>query len=139
MKTLAGLWIDHRKALIVVATDKGQQVKLVISKVEKQPRRSGDSPLKGSHETLNIPADDSRERKFTGDLGAYYDTVVEGIRNSDSILLFGPGEAKRELKIRLVRDKLGDRIVQIEAADKMTDRQVAQRSENTSYNSMRCF
>ncbi len=125
MKRIAGLWIDHRKALIVVITDKGEVVKLIVSKVEKQLRRAGDSPLKGPHESLTVPADDSRERKFTGDLSIYYDAVVACIRNSDSILIFGPGEAKGELKKRLIRDKLGERIVLIESADKMTDRQVA--------------
>jgi hypothetical protein len=32
--------------VIVVMTDKGEEIKLIISKVEKQLRRSGDSPLK---------------------------------------------------------------------------------------------
>jgi len=125
MKSIAGLWIDHRKALIVVATDKGEETRLIVSKVERQLRRSGDSPLKGSYESQTVPADDSRERKRSGDLGIFYEAVVASIRNSDSVLIFGPGEAKVELKKRLTRDKLGDHIVQVEAADKMTDRQIA--------------
>ena len=56
MKRIAGLWIDHRKALIVVVTDKGEEVKLIVSKVEKQLRRSGDSPLKGSFEPQTSPS-----------------------------------------------------------------------------------
>ncbi len=125
MKKIAGLWIDHRKALIMVVTDKREEVKLVVSRVEKQPRRSGDSPFSGSYESQTVPADDIRERKFSGDLGIYYDAVIECIRYSDSILIFGPGEAKAELKKRLIRHRLGERIVRIETADKMTDRQVA--------------
>ena len=125
MKKIAGLWIDHRKAVIVVVTDKGEEVKLIVSKVEKQLRRSGDSPLKGTFESQRVPADDSRERKLTGDLGIYYESVIACIRDSDSILIFGPGEAKGELKKRLERENLGERIVQIETADKMTDRQVS--------------
>ena len=125
MAKVAGLWIDHRKALIVIATDKGEEVKLIVSAIEKQLRRSGDSPLKGSYESQAVPADNSRERKHTGELRIYYDAVVECIRNADSILIFGPGEAKGELKKRLTRDKLGNRIVQMETADKMTDRQVS--------------
>jgi hypothetical protein len=125
MKRIAGLWIDHRKALIVIATDKGEEVKLIESTVEKQLRRSGDSPLKGSHESQMVPADDSRERKLTGERRTYYDEVVECIRNSDSILIFGPGEAKGELKKYLEKDKLDDHIVRMESADKMTDRQVS--------------
>ncbi|HSE85080.1 MAG TPA: hypothetical protein VLJ79_02570 [Candidatus Binatia bacterium] len=41
MKNAVGLWIDHRKAVIVVITDKGEETRLIISKVEKQLRRSG--------------------------------------------------------------------------------------------------
>ena len=61
MKSAAGLWIDHRKAVIVVVTDKGEEAKLIVSKIEKQLRRSGDSPLKGPYEAQQVPLDDSRE------------------------------------------------------------------------------
>jgi hypothetical protein len=40
-------------------------------------------------------------------------------------LLFGPGEAKGELKKRLVKMKLGERVAAVETADKMTDGQIA--------------
>jgi hypothetical protein len=40
-------------------------------------------------------------------------------------LIFGPGEAKDELKERLEGKNLGGRGVGIEAVDKMTDRQIA--------------
>jgi hypothetical protein len=125
MKRIAGLWIDHAKALIVIATEKGKEVKLIVSAVEKQPRRSGDSPLKGSFESQSVQEDDTRQRKLTGHLNIYYDAVISCIRNAESILISGPGEAKGELKKRLMRNKLGERIIRIEAADKMTDRQVA--------------
>ena len=39
MKTKVGLWIDHRKATIVTVTDKGEEMGLIISRVEKQLRR----------------------------------------------------------------------------------------------------
>ena len=125
MKTTAGLWIDHRKAIIVAVTDKGEEIELVISKVEKQPRRSGDSPLRGSYESLQVPASDSRQKTFTGHLNIYYDAVIACIRDAKSILIFGPGDAKAELKKRLERNNLGGRIIGIETVDKMTDRQIA--------------
>lgn len=125
MKNAVGLWIDHRKAVIVVITDKGEETKLIISMVEKQLRRSGDSPLKGPYEAQQVPLDDSRERDFTGHLNIYYDAVIACIRDAEVILIFGPGEAKGELKKRLERNKLDGRIVAIETVDKMTDRQIA--------------
>ena len=125
MKNAVGLWIDHRKAVIVVITDKGEETKLIISKVEKQLRRSGDSPLKGPYEAQQVPLDDSRQRELTGHLNIYYDAVIACNRDTEAILIFGPGEAKGELKRRLVKNKLGGRIVGIETLDKMTDRQMA--------------
>ena len=35
MQTHAGLWIDHKKAIIVAVTDKGEEMRLIISKVER--------------------------------------------------------------------------------------------------------
>ena len=125
MRTKVGLWMDHRKAVIVVVTDKGEETKLIISKVEKQLRRSGGSPLKGPHEAQQVPADDSREREFTGHLNIYYDAVIACLRDAEAILIFGPGEAKGELKKRLESKELSGRIIGIETVDQMTDRQIA--------------
>jgi hypothetical protein len=125
MKTKVGLWMDHRKAVIVAVTDNGEEIRLIISKVEKQLRRSGGSPLKGPHEASQVPADDSRERAFTGHLNIYYDAVIACIRDAEAILIFGPGEAKVELEKRLASKELSGRIIGIETVDKMTDRQIA--------------
>ena len=125
MRTDVGLWIDHRKAVIVAVTDKGEEIRLIISKVEKQLRRSGDSPLKGPYESQQVPASDRRQKTFTAHLNIYYDAVIASIRDAESILIFGPGEAKGELKKRLEISKLGGRIAGVETVDKMTDRQIA--------------
>jgi hypothetical protein len=125
MGTKVGLWIDHRKALIVAVTDKGEEIRLVISKIDKQPGRSGGIRSTTSYAAQQVPADDSRERKFTGHLNIYYNAVIASIRDAESILILGPGEAKGELKKRLQRNKLAGRIVGIETIDRMTDRQIA--------------
>ena len=125
MRTKVGLWIDHRKALIVAVTDKEEEIRLVISKAEKQPGRHDGIRSTTSYESQLVPADDSSQRKLTGHLNIYYDAVIACVRSAESILIFGPGEAKGELKKRLERDKLGGRIVGIETIDKMTNRQIA--------------
>ena len=124
MKTTVGLWIDHRKAIIVAVTNKEEETKLIISKVEKQPGRFAGVRSTTPYESQQVRADDSRERKFTGHLNIYYDAVIACIRDAESILIFGPGEAKGELRTRIKKNNLGGRIVGIETVDKMTDRQI---------------
>jgi hypothetical protein len=118
MKKGVGLWIDHKKAIVVALSDKGQEAGLVISHAPKQPRRS---PFEHRH----LPADDIRQRVLTEHLNLYYDAVIACIRDAGAILIFGPGEAKGELKKRLERDGLGGRIAGVETVDKLTDRQIA--------------
>jgi hypothetical protein len=125
MSTKVGLWIDHRKAIVVAVTDKVGEMALIISTVEKQARRSLSSRHEGTYEPQQVPADDSRQRAYTGHLNIYYDAVIASIRDAESILIFGPGEAKGEMKKRLEGLNLGERIVGVETVDKMTDRQIA--------------
>jgi hypothetical protein len=124
MKTTVGLWIDHRKAVIAIVSAEGEETMEIRSKVEKQAGRFA-GVRSTTHYGQQVPADDSHEREFTGHLNNYYAEVIAAIRDAESILLFGPGEAKGELKKRLEHAKLGDRIIAIETVDKMTDRQIA--------------
>jgi hypothetical protein len=119
MKSAAGLWIDHGKAVIVIVSDKGEKTKQLESGMEKHVRFSGGSRSEQGG------GEDQQDRQFTGHLNTYYDAVIAHLRDAESILLFGPGEAKGELEKRLANKGLGGRIVGIETVDKMTDRQIA--------------
>jgi hypothetical protein len=119
MTKQVGVWIDHRKAVIAILAGKIERVLQVTSNMEKHVRYSGAAQ--------EDSAEDQRDRRFTGHLDKYYDRVVAHIRDADSILILGPGEAKVELEGRLGKEGLGERVVGIETVDKMTDRQVAAR------------
>ena len=119
MKKQAGLWIDHRKAVIVIVTEAGEEIKEITSSMEKHVRFSGGTASDdGSTE-------DVRDRQFGNHLNNYYDEVIGFIRGADSIQIFGPGEAKGELKKRLEHEGLKERVLAIETVDKMTEHQIA--------------
>ncbi len=109
MKTTAGLWIDHKKAIIVFLTSEGEEIKLIKSFLEK-PQQS--------------PSDDARQREWTEDLNQYYDEVISFLRNAEGILILGPGEAKGELKKRLEHSALKDSEITIETVSRLTENQV---------------
>jgi hypothetical protein len=120
----AGIWIDHRRAHIVGLNAGVPVATSILSNAEKHPERAGDSPLQGSFEARQVPADDHRQHALTGQLNLYYDAVIDSIRNYGKLLIIGPGEAKGELRARLIKAKQGDRIAAVEPADKMTDPQI---------------
>ena len=119
MKKEIGLWIDHRKAIIVIVTEESEELKKITSNMEKHVRFTGGTASEDGS------AEDVRDRQFGNHLNRYYDEVIAVIRGADSIQIFGPGEAKGELEKRLEREELKAHIIAIETVDKMTDRQIA--------------
>jgi len=124
MKREVGLWIDHRKTVIVTVENEVEVTREIRSNMEKRVRFSSGTRSKELNHSQGSTAEDMRDRRFGNRLGRYYEGVVSFIRDADSIWIFGPGEAKVELESRLKREELGARIVGIETVDKMTDRQI---------------
>ena len=118
MKNKAGIWIDHKKAFLVFADENAATIEQIASEVEEHPRyTSHTSAADGA-------ADDQRDQRFTVHLNNYYDEIISHLRNVESILLFGPGEAKREFEKRLVSKGHADMIIGVETSDKMTEPQI---------------
>ena len=115
MKKQIGLWIDHKKAVIVMIKDGEEELKKITADTGQHDSSTGDD---GSGE-------DVRDRKFENHLKKYYDEVIAYIRDADSIQIFGPGEAKGELEKRINHEGIKARILAVETVDKMTDRQIS--------------
>jgi len=116
VKKEVGLWIDHKRAVIFSLSDEGAQIKRITSELDNDARIRGG--------VSKEPVSDSEDRRFSGHLNKYYDEVLSFIRDAESILIFGPGEAKLELRKRLEHMRLHGHIVGFETVDKMTDNQV---------------
>jgi hypothetical protein len=119
MKKQAGLWIDHRKAVIVIVTESGEEIKEITSNMEKHVRFTGG---RGSEDGSS---EDVRDRQFGNHLNSFYDEVVAVLRDADTLQIFGPGEAKGELEKRLKDKGFKGHILAVETMDKMTDRQIS--------------
>ena len=113
MKKQVGVWIDHRKAIIVRVRDDVEEIHSITSDVEKHARYAGGEP------------EDRRDHRFTNHLNAYYDKVISFLQDADAILILGPGEAKGEFEKRLLAEPFGAVIVGVETADKMTYHDIA--------------
>ena len=116
MKKEVGIWIDHRKAVVVTFEDRKEKIQEITSDVESHMQSSNNRDSAG---------EDVRDRHLGDHLESYYDRVIEFIQNAESIWIFGPGEAKVELENRLKSKNLGARIVGIATVDKMTYPQIS--------------
>lgn len=126
MSIKAGIWIDHRQAIVVLVTGAGSDTKKIASDIGKSGRPAGSSRSKEKRYTpSDFVAEDKLERKLDSELKAYYDEVIAHIRGAEEILIIGPGEAKGQFLKRLKSKKRRGRIVELETSDKMTDRQIA--------------
>lgn len=116
MSQKLGIWIDHKNAVIVSTSAGHVTTKTLESEVEAHPRYSGQQDGGGEKKY---------EQRHGQHLDRYYDDVISQIGVPDALLIFGPGEAKLELKDRLSRSKaLSECIVDIETADKLTGPQI---------------
>ena len=126
MKQSVGLWIDHRNAIVVTIKNDKEAVQVIESNVERRVRLAGGSRSPTPYGPQEVASESKRDEKYRHHLDAYYSEVIRVIRDADSILIFGPGEAKGELKKAIEESKdIGKRIVGVDSTDKMTQRQIA--------------
>ncbi len=121
----AGVWIDHKKAVIVSASAEAVTFTTLESEIGPHARYSGRS----AYPTPNGPKDGGTENhyeeRYDQHLDRYYDEVISRLGHPDALLIFGPGEAKLQLKERVTRSGAqADYAVDIETTDKLTDPQI---------------
>ena len=125
MKKYAGVWIDHEKAFVVVIDDEKAALHCVESHVEGHVRLSGGSRSRTPYGPQDVASEKTIEARRKRHLQQYYQEVIHAVADAYKIMIFGPGEAKTELAKEFRNSKeLSSRIVSIERADKMTQRQI---------------
>jgi hypothetical protein len=125
MASQAGVWIDHKQAIVVLIADAGQEIKKFKSGIERPVRPVSSSSPKNEYTPNDFIAEDRRERKLADDRKKVFEEVLACIRGANSLLILGPGEAKGEFSKHIKAKKLRGLTVEVETADKMTDRQIA--------------
>jgi stalled ribosome rescue protein Dom34 len=125
MAIKAGVWIDHKQAVVVLMTDAGHEIKKFKSGIDQPVRPGASSRSKHKYTPNDFIAEDRRERKLVGLRKEVYDEVLACIRGADSLLILGPGEAKGEFSKYIKAKKVRGVVVELETTDKMTDRQLA--------------
>jgi stalled ribosome rescue protein Dom34 len=119
-----GLWVDHKRAVILTVSEDGEAMQKIESGIEHL-RLRGIHRVRTPYSAQYQKGDDQLDKQYEVHLNKYYEDVLAALRGADAILILGPGEAKMELKKRLERRKNSPPITGILPADKMSDRQFA--------------
>jgi hypothetical protein len=93
------LWTNHKRSIIVSITDGVEEIRRVESK-----------------------AQGGVEEKWRQRRGEHYRKVIRAIQDAQEIFIFGPAQAKMELKIEILKSEpLSQRVVGTETAERMTE------------------
>jgi len=125
MEKLFGLWVDHEKAIIICLMNGSHKVIHVESDIEGHFRLK-DSPQSISPSNLQGNTIESKmDSRYRMHLNIYFQHIIDLIKEAKHIYIFGPGEAKIELKKRIEKNNiLLNKISGIEASDKLTEPQI---------------
>jgi hypothetical protein len=124
MVTKAGVWIDHKQAIVVLLTDAGQEIKKIVFDIGQPTLPTASSSGRHKFTPKDFIAEDRLERKVENDRKDYFNDVIACIRGAGSLLILGPGEAKGEFNKHIKAKKVRGVVVELETADKLTDRQL---------------
>lgn len=127
MEKQIGLWIDHKKAVIVILEGKKEELRKIESNIEKHVRYKGGAHGKTAYSPQFLSEETQEDRRYREHLNKYYKQVISAIHEADTLLVFGAGEAKYEFEKRLTQECRHVKSVYVEPADKMTERQIAAR------------
>jgi hypothetical protein len=126
MKRQTGIWIDSSKAIIVSLEGKKESITEIDSDVENKShlkREGNKGTFSGERHGTSETQFDSRKKEQTDH---FMNAVVENLKQSDELYVFGPAEAKTKLKKKFLEDHLAgaDKLKGVETADKMTINQI---------------
>jgi len=119
----AGVWIDHKQAIVVLVTDAGPEIKKFHSEADTARRAAGAGTNK-KYTKNDFVSEIRRERKAVEDRNQVFAEVLACLRGATAVLVLGPGEAKGEFSKYATQKKIRSILGELETADKMTDRQL---------------
>jgi len=117
-----GVWIDHKQAYLIWY--KEGRVEVILSEIEPPEHFSGGTQLGGK---LNQKGDMELHHndRYRLMLTKFYKQVVAWLKDVNSIVTMGPGEAKVEFEKVIKRQKaMQKRLLKVETVDKMTENQM---------------
>lgn len=125
MEKLFGLWVDHGKAVIVSLMNENHKVIHVESDIEGHFRLKDDSQSINPSNLQGNTIESKMDSRYRNHLNIYFQHIIDLLKDVKRLFIFGPGEAKIELKKMIEKNKqFSNKISDIETTDKLTEPQI---------------
>ncbi|NHF57726.1 hypothetical protein FK220_000130 [Flavobacteriaceae bacterium TP-CH-4] len=120
-----GIWMDQEKAHIVELMEEREKMQTLFSEMEFfNPKGGSGTRFKGGPQ--DVVQDSRYLEREKHQLAAYFEKIVNEIKDAENIALFGPAETAEKFRKEL-NDKyqsLGAKVRTVTKADSMTDNQI---------------
>lgn len=128
MKTQTGIWIDASKALIVKLSGNVEHISKIEAEIENPIHLFGDGDKGSFMGTTHVNNEKTFDEKAKHQTEGYLKDIIEKVKDTDELFVFGPGEIKIHLREHImgIRD-LAPKLKAVETADRMTENQVIEK------------
>lgn len=119
MEKQRGIWIDYQKAMIVNPGN-GNNVTKIYSDFNIERNHNQKSKMNG--QSINLEKKLEAKRKQA--LREYYGNIIDTLDEESELYIFGPAEAKNELRKEIEGTYKKFNNVTVNTSDSMTDNQI---------------
>lgn len=125
-RKLMGLWIDTTKAVLVKIEDDETDIRTLKSGIDTHERIDGESGHQGRFGDQFVAHERTKENRLEESESRFIDRLISEVAGGDQLIVFGPAQMKvRFEKAFKAKPAPKPNLRAVEAADSMTDNQVA--------------
>jgi hypothetical protein len=125
MEKNVGIWLDNEKAYIITLSDGNERIEKIESNIESRTRYDGEKKPYSRIGGMLINPQKKKTKRKKHRLKDYFDNILQRTRDADGIYIFGPADAKINLKKIYQKEKnLKGKIKKVESSDKLTRNQM---------------
>ncbi len=125
MGKLTGIWLDSEKAYVITLRDGNPAIEKIESPVETRVRIEGERKQYSRLGGMFVNPQKKKMKRHEQQLKAYYQMILDKVKDTDAIYVFGPSNTpKRFYKDLMTHKDLAPKVVGYESADKLTRNQM---------------
>ncbi|UCG27498.1 MAG: hypothetical protein JSV24_11080 [Bacteroidales bacterium] len=128
MEKNVGIWLDNEKAYIITLVNGNEHVEKIESNVETRVRFKGETKSYSRLGGMFINPQKKKTKRKNHQLKEYFNSILKRTRDANGIYIFGPADAKKNLKKVYQREKsFTNKLKGVESSDRLTENQMVAR------------